>query len=567
VAFERTRLLLLLASLWALSSCASELRRFPLREPLWKDDDQATFEAMPEEYYSPFGWDAADQTIFRPISRFLAVDPAGEAENVNAFDEVPDSSWFQNRIGRFGMTPEEVWRGACDGPPLSPDMIWTIKDAKPDGANPGFVIKAADGRRYLLKFDGTRQGERASTADVFGSRIYHAAGYHAPCNQVVFFDRSILVMADDAESENAQGETVPMTWDDVERVLSKSVVLEDGRYRASASLYLPGRPLGPFTYQGLRDDDPNDAIPHEDRRELRGGYVLASWLNHFDTREQNTLDIWVDAGEGRGYVRHYYLDFGDCLGSMWNYEGISRRLGHAYYLDIPYAVEDAFTLGLVRRPWDAPRLGPMGMKLGYFGVERFVPEDYRTGYPNPAFGRASELDKAWMARIIAEFSEAHVAAGLRAARNTDEALRKEVLRILMGRRAKLLSRWFSKRSPLSHPEVVGGAEGELLCVRDLAIASGVARWSGRRYAARGHFGEDLAPRWLPRLQRPDGERICARLPPASAGAGADYRIVDFLIAPDSGAAPGPLRVHLYGLAQGNRVVGLERPERALPPGG
>jgi hypothetical protein len=568
VASDRRRRLLLLLALAAVGcATAGSVRRFPLREVMWHDPDQGAFAPAPEEYYSPFGWDAADQTIFRPISRFFAVDPAGEATNVNALDEVPDSSWFENRIGRFGMTPEEVERGACDGPPLDPNGPWTVKGAKPNGANPGFLIKATDGRRYLLKFDGTLQGERATTADVLGSRIYHAVGYWAPCNTVVFFTRDILTIDPEAESEDDEGNDVPLTWADVDTVLSKSYRLPDGRYRASASEFLPGRPLGPWRYQDTRRDDPNDVVPHQDRRELRGGYVLASWLNHFDTREQNTLSVWVEAPDGeRGHVRHYYLDFGDCLGSLWDQEGISRRLGHAYYLDIPYLVNDALTLGLQERPWEDPHLGPAGTTLGYFGVERFVPEEYRTGYPNPAFIRASERDKAWMGRILADFGDAHLQAALRPARVRDPVTKREILRILRGRREKLLARWLSVVSPLSHPHVRPGPGGARLCLRDMAVVGGVVSAEQRRYVAVAHEDGLDAPRPLPAVERPAPEEPCVALPPV-AGASADsprYLIIEVRIERSRpGAAenpPGPLRVHLYALGGDDyRIVGLERP--------
>src|SRR5262245_21106045 len=86
------------ALLAAASGCAGGVRQFPLAQPLWHDADRRPFQGKPEEYFSPFGWDGADQMLFRPLSRFFAVDPAGPAVNVNALDEVPDSSWFKNRI-------------------------------------------------------------------------------------------------------------------------------------------------------------------------------------------------------------------------------------------------------------------------------------------------------------------------------------------------------------------------------------------------------------------------------------------------------------------------------------
>ena len=166
--------------------------RFPLAQPIWVDLDKRPFPTKPEEYVSSFLWDGADQMAFRPVAKFFKVDPGGEAVNVNALDEVPDSAWFTNRLGRFDMSLDEVRRGPCQGESLDPAGPWVVTGAKPNGANPGFPIKAPDGRRYLIKFDGTVQGPRATAADVIVSKIYHAAGFSVPCNEVVFFDRAIL---------------------------------------------------------------------------------------------------------------------------------------------------------------------------------------------------------------------------------------------------------------------------------------------------------------------------------------------------------------------------------------
>src|SRR5206468_2000669 len=76
-------------------------------------DGPARVSCVPEDYESSFAWDAADNSIFRPISMFFAVSPGGEALNVNAFDEVPDSSWFVNRIGVTPLSAEDAARGYC----------------------------------------------------------------------------------------------------------------------------------------------------------------------------------------------------------------------------------------------------------------------------------------------------------------------------------------------------------------------------------------------------------------------------------------------------------------------
>jgi hypothetical protein len=124
-----------------LGGCSSgSVRRFPLREPLWRDTDLDPVAmachadpkppkdnphhevCTPEEYVSSFALDGADNIVLRPIVRFFAVDPAGEAVNVNSMDEVADSSWFVSRIGRGNYTAADVTSGYCssDGNVLDP---------------------------------------------------------------------------------------------------------------------------------------------------------------------------------------------------------------------------------------------------------------------------------------------------------------------------------------------------------------------------------------------------------------------------------------------------------------
>ena len=146
---------------------------------------------------------------------------------------------------------------------------------------------------------------------------------------------------------------------DLDTVFSKALRLADGRYRASLSLFVEGEPIGPWTYEGRRSDDPNDVVNHEDRRELRGMEVMAAWLGFYDTREQNTLASFVKHEPG-GYVRHYLIDVGNVFGSIWDPPALGRRITHAYYLDIPYLLEDSSPSGSRSVRGTTPALGRRG---------------------------------------------------------------------------------------------------------------------------------------------------------------------------------------------------------------
>jgi len=66
------------------------------------------------------------------------------AGNLNTIDEVPDSSWFTNRIGADTLTAEQVARGPVIGVAPNPER-WTIVREKSAGANPGVTAKDANG--------------------------------------------------------------------------------------------------------------------------------------------------------------------------------------------------------------------------------------------------------------------------------------------------------------------------------------------------------------------------------------------------------------------------------------
>jgi hypothetical protein len=548
------------------TGCSAALRPFPPRAPLARDPDRHPFRGHLKSHFSAPVWDRYDKSFFSPASRYLALDVGVEAANVNALDEVPDSSWFENRIRAVSASTEAMARGPCVPPVLDGSGPWNIVSGKPDGANPGFIIETTDGQRYLLKFDRGLQAPRAIIADVVASRIYYAAGFDVPCNSVVDFDRSILRLAPNAKVTRATGETVPMTWEHVDLALGRAGRSVGARYRAMASRFLAGKPLGTWQYEGRRRDDRNDIVPHEDRRELRGARLLAAWTAHWDHREQNTLAMWIETSNGLGFVRHHLLDFGDCFGAMGHQspQSIWRR-GHTHWFEPGQVFADYVTLGLIERPWDRAELGPTGLVFGYYDVAQFDPESWTPSYPNPAFQRMTERDAAWMARIISRFEPAHVEAIVGQAPMAP-ALHDELVRVLLGRREKILERYLAVLSPLADATLVNDRGRTRLCATDLASAAGVAV-AHRTYSARAWLGPEARPMPPPALTTAGHGRVCVVMPadPQASVRRPSYWRVD-IATQDAPVRPYPARFHLYHWGGSKYLlVGLERPNDLSPP--
>lgn len=115
----------------------------------WFDDDRADV-PEPAERDPNLRRDQLHVTVARPLRRHTSPDDLvksvraafggarwDEAHDVNSLDEVPNSSWFTNRLGLFALTPEEVARGPGDGNGPDRSGPWTVVRAKTEGVTPG----------------------------------------------------------------------------------------------------------------------------------------------------------------------------------------------------------------------------------------------------------------------------------------------------------------------------------------------------------------------------------------------------------------------------------------------
>ncbi len=561
-----------------LIGCAP-IARFPLREPMWQDSDLRPVAVpcrshpsakdphhvtcAPEIYDSTLVWDGVDNLVFRPLSEAFAFDRGGEAVDVNSLDEVPDSSWFVNRVEKAAPGDPEGNMSACDAsqfldPQSAADGTWVVDKGKGDGSSPGFRVNVPGKGKYMFKGEPTDQPERPSAASIVGAAVYHLAGYNTSCEQIVYFKPSLLKLLPGLRSAANFGDDKVFDQKALDKILADSPK-RGGLVRMQASAWLPGYLIGPFRYKGTRGDDPNDVVPHEDRRELRGGRLLAAWIDHFDAREQNTMDAWVSehAGESEaspGHVVHYYLDTSDCLGSEWDWNEISRRLGYSYVIDWGDVARDFVTLGIPTRPWDRVKRVPGREIFGYFDVKNFEPDEWKNEYPNPAFSRMTERDGAWMARILAHFTPQRVEALAKMANFTDPGSTTYLASVLEGRLERILARYLTRLSPIADVHVEGA---DRLCGVDWARKRAVREAASFRYAARLSTGRGLT------ISARDGGGICVTLPRvAQDGRSPDDAAERYVgVTIDDRVARGSLVAHLYDLGptRGYRLVGVERP--------
>lgn len=490
------------------------LRDDPVR---WHEDDRRHVAERPAERDPSLTWDLFDDGVAAPVARFFdptravrwASVPFGgnhvkSAQNVNRLDEAPNSSWFTNRIGLFPLTVEAVRRGP-EGRVPSHDGPWTIVRAKTEGVTPGFTIRDARGDHYLIKFDPPGHPAMTTAAGVISQRIFHAAGYNVPDDNVVHFRADELVLDDDVKISLPSGARRAMTDADIEEILERVHVKPDGSIRAIASRFVDGRPIGPFSYDGTRDDDPNDRIPHRHRRELRGIAVFAAWINHFDTKQHNSLDAFVQDGD-RSYVRHYLIDFASTLGS--GAYGPAERFGWEYTFDPKAISRRILTLGLAEDDWRRVRR-PEGLdEIAYFDVEQFDPAGFAPLQSNPAFVNLTRRDGYWAAKIVSAFTDEHLRAIVDEARYENPAAADYMVRTLAGRRDEIARHWFAQVAPLDFFTVEGG----VLRYRDLGAERGLYPGRSARYRARvrgvddARNGDGFGP-WAestaPRLSLPD----------------------------------------------------------------
>jgi hypothetical protein len=158
----------------------------------------------------------------------------------------------------------------------------------------------------------------------------------------------------------------------------------DGTYRVVAGRLIPGRIIGNFRYQGTRPDDPNDLVPHEHRRELRGLFVFGAWTNMTDFKAKNTIDT-VLTENGHAVVKHYLQDVGSTFG-MAN-EQYQWDNGWEHFYDGGIVAKRLASFGLRAESLGDGQVRPKGRRSGNSKVIGSIRERGRPTRPTPPQSR------------------------------------------------------------------------------------------------------------------------------------------------------------------------------------
>jgi hypothetical protein len=455
-----------------------------------------------------------DSMVRYPPVGFSETWKVPRAGDVNSLDDVPASSWFTPRLGSRAFSPDEMLASqATQGTPGLPLAVEQVFPA-PDG---GILATDRSGIAWFVDFDPRGHPGLQTTAGVLANRLFWAFGQNVPEDHVIDVRAEDLTVAGPDTGIRSALDTL----------LARAAAPVDGRWRARASRGLTGTVLGPFSPRGVRIDDPNDRVPHENRRTLRALRVLGAWVNLQEVRPANTLDVYEGEAD-QGYVRHYFLDMGQALGG---YAAGNRRTwsGYNHFFSLGEALKNLATVGLFVGPWEdeMPSAWP---SVGTFEAARFDAASWRETAAFTPIRRSRPEDDYWAAGRLAAFRSEHIEALVRSVRFPDPGAAEYMVQTLLERRRKLVDWAFSRVTPLDATLV----RGSDLLLRDQGRA----------------FEGDAVPTQY-RVTIFDGEGRHSKALSLAAEAGSEVRVP--LEVPSTGSRDGYLRVEVLVVRGGREA--------------
>ena len=426
-------------------------------------------------------------SVFKNSARVVEARGVVSAQGVNTLGEVLDGPWYMNRHARRRLTEAELMRGSGDQDPPSRTQPWRVLAANRFGPRQGLLIADSRNALYLLRFDPVNSLELSTGAAMVGSRIFHALGYWVPEHYLMYVQRPELVASPNGQQINSAGKAQKLGEDDIDLLLRKTARDPAKGYRAIALKVPSGAKLiGPYQFFGRRSDDPNDIVPHEHRRDLRGLYVISAWVGNNWLASYQTSDALVSEGETR-YIRHYFVDFLNFLGAGARQEKQARE-GNDPFVDFHSAARNLAGLGLHAPAWQRAKF-PGIESVGAFESRVFDPAKWMPNFPSAPLSNRTPADDYWAARQVLAFTDEDIRAIVRSGQYSNPAAAEWIAKSLMERRDKIARYFLEGVLPLDRWRI----EDRELKFDDLAALRGLrpagnysVEWAEFRNHAREH---------------------------------------------------------------------------------
>jgi hypothetical protein len=478
------------------SGCGYRPARFADRPPVTDLGDRRP---IPPPERRPFVESAylTDVYLRRPLVIALEAKRLPYALDVNALDEVPRSSFWEPLPSEAAAFSRAY---AVDGPPVAPVSA----------AGDGNRIRDARGKEYALAVDPQGQPGTRTAASAIASRLLRAIGYLTP--EVWLVPRAEL------------GPVAP----------------EGGAGDWVAAVRWPlGVEIGSTEMSGTGAGDPNDRIPHRDRRTLRALGLAAQWIELPDLGPSRVVDVYVGEA-GRGHVRHFVIGLDDSFGVASFTVSAPRETAAGVVRG--GAFENLVTLGLLR---PAPAKPPANPTLALLALEPDL--KFSLGHPWEPGDRLTAPDRYWMARRLMQISSGLLRLAVAEAK-LEPPVAEHVVTALESRRRKLASAWMREVTPLQPRSL----QNDLLAFGDEAIAHGFAGEGETRYRVELIDDEGDAITH-PFFARPRAGKLELDLPGAALVR--NYFVVRVLAYRGGGSAPRAFEAH-FATAGSARIVGV-----------
>ncbi len=496
------RSLLVIATL-AVAACGHRPARFANRLPVTEVHDDKPI-ALPKKRVFIEDLYQADVYVRRELTNGLDPRRTPEALDVSSVDEVPKSSWY-----RGDPSTGKMLEGyAVDGPPEPP---FTLSSETPSSETPNatsFVDARGLSYEWLVDPPG-REGMRTAAAAV-ASRLLHALGYRTPEVHII---------------------TAP-----------------DGQ-RAAATRWPPGVDLGPTPITNTRSDDPNDYLPHLERRTLRVLFYVTAWVDMHRLHPRMLRDVYVGK-PGRGHVQHHVVGVDGALGAQ-NFRDLQDWAKNPDREDSNFFLR-MFSFGLSPKPWGQPPRTEWP-SVGVMADTMLVDE----WDMSPPFEPTDSLlpgDAYWISKRIAAvdvktIDEALVAAQL------DNKPREWLREHITKRRTALLAYGYQQTTPCDLYALTEATEKKPahIDIVDRAVFQGFTPTSQRSYRIR--FLNDAGELIMPdRGMAASGAFTSIALEKSLLDQ--PYFVVEILASHGQRASPLPLQIHVRTVHGQFRVAGV-----------